>query len=218
MMSNKNLFEGIVLAAGLSSRMNSWKPGKEINGSALIVYTIRPMLVNCSKIIVVGGYNFEKLNKIINDEKSFSYSQREKIILIKNNDYQSGMFSSVKFGLTYAKNADGVFILPGDIPFVKSSTYLALINNFDISDEYDLFLPAIKAKTNTSAGAGIIQKGHPVLLRKKIIKRIISHSGDTTLRMVLKEFTTKICIVNDEGIIFDIDNEDDFKKIKSTII
>lgn len=216
--TNIHRFEGIVLAAGLSSRMKSWKPGKEINGTSLIVHSIRPMFVYCSKIIVVGGYNFEKLKKIINDGNSFTNSEREKIILIENKDYQSGMFSSVRFGLTYTNNADGVFILPGDIPFVNSSTYLALIKNFDVLNEYDLFLPAIETKTSTPAGAAIIQKGHPVLLREKIIKSIISHSGDTTLSLVLKEFPSKICIVKDEGIIFDIDNEDDFKKIKSPII
>ena len=217
-IKNKPLFAGIILAAGLSSRMKTWKPGRLINDTPLIVYTIRSMLVHCTKIIVVGGYNFEKLKGIINDLNIFSNSESAKILPIENKSYQSGMFSSVKFGLTNISNFDGVFMLPGDIPFVNFSTFLTLIDDFNNFKEYDLFLPAFNVKSNSPANVDTLQKGHPVLIRKNIIERIISHSDDTTLRSVLKEFSSKICFVNDEGIIFDVDNEDDFNKIKSTLI
>lgn len=218
-IKNKPLFAGIILAAGLSSRMKTWKPGKLINGIPLIVYTIRSMLVHCNKIIVVGGYNFEKLDEIINNLNIFSSLERAKILLIENRDYKSGMFSSVKFGLANVSNSEGVFILPGDIPFVNSSTFFTLINNFNTSKEYDLFLPAIKVKSDSPAAEGDnLQKGHPILIRNNILERITSHSYDTSLRNVLKEFSSKICFVNDEGIIFDVDNEDDFKKIKTIVI
>ncbi len=215
-LNSESLFEGIVLAAGLSSRMKTWKPGKLVNGVPLVVHSIRSMLVHCSKIIVVGGYNFDKLKNIINDVNTFSKSEKEKILLIENKDYLSGMFSSVKMGLAYLNNYSGVFILPGDMPFVKSSTYLKLINDFDADNEYDIFIPAMNTGMNT--GENRIQKGHPVLIRNNILERIASHSNDTSLRSVLKEFSSKICFVNDEGIIFDIDNEDDFNKISPTLI
>lgn len=214
-IKSKPFFTGIILAAGLSSRMKTWKPGKFFNDSPLIVHTIRSMLDHCSKIIVVGGYNFDKLKNIITDVNVFSNSESAKILLIENKDYQSGMFGSVKFGLTYANNSDGVFILPGDIPFVNSSTFLALINNFNTSKEYELFLPALKIKSDLPGKIENLQKGHPVLIRTNILERITSHSPDTSLRSVLKEFPSKICFVNDKGIIFDVDNEDDFNKIKS---
>ncbi len=217
-IKNEPLFAGIILAAGLSSRMKTWKPGKLTNGTPLIVHSIRSMMVHCNKIIVVGGYNFDKLHEIINNLNIISSLERTKILLIENKDYKSGMFSSVKFGLTNISNSDGVFILPGDIPFVNSSTYLTLIDDFNNSKEYDLFLPAIKVKSDSTTKGDNLQKGHPVLIRNNIIERITSHSDDTTLRRVLKEFSSKICVVNDEGIIFDIDNEDDFNKIKSTVI
>ena len=63
-MRYKNNFEGIILAAGYSSRMNEWKPAIKINNIPMIIHSIGPMLNVCDRVILVGGYNFDELKKI----------------------------------------------------------------------------------------------------------------------------------------------------------
>lgn len=81
------IIEGIIPAAGFSSRAGTYKLALELKGKSVIERCIEGMYNTCSKIIVVGGYNIEKLAPVLD-----KYS---KIKLIYNENYQSGMFSSV---------------------------------------------------------------------------------------------------------------------------
>ena len=218
MVIKKFEFDGIILAAGLSSRMKDWKPGIKINDFPVIIHTIKPMLDHCRKVFVVGGYNFEKLQRIINEENYFSKLQHEKIVLVKNENYTLGMFSSVKTGLLNIKNSPGTIIIPGDIPFVKSSTYSNLKNNFSSFPEIDLFIPTAKVEMDDSPVTDMVRKGHPVLLRKNIFNNIISYLDEENLRDVLEEFSAKYCLQNDQGIFMDIDDKNDLERVKNYLV
>lgn len=214
MLRQKEDFEGVILAAGFSSRMHAWKPGLKIAGVSLIIRTVKPMLVYCRRIVIVGGYNFEELKHIIYDGINFSSVQQKKIVLIKNENFPSGMFSSVKRGLISQEHSYGVFIIPGDIPFVKTSTYAALIDHFNSNIDCQVFIPTIKVKGGTELSNITERKGHPILIRKEIIPEIVSRSDNMSLRDVLKEFSVKYCYVDDAGIIIDLDNKEDYDKVK----
>ncbi len=215
MLKEKQDFEGLILAAGYSSRMHVWKPGIKISGVPLIIHTIKPMLNCCTRIIIVGGHNFEDLKRLTFEENYLPDSQRGKIVLIKNENFASGMFSSVKCGLRPAESSHGIFIIPGDIPFVKSSTYSALIDYFNSNFDRRVFIPITEVKAGTELSAVTEKKGHPVLIRKEIIPEIISRSDNTSLRDVLKEFPVKYCRVDDAGIFIDLDNKEDYDKFKN---
>ncbi len=62
--------EGIILAAGLSSRMGKFKPGLKFNNKTLISINIEAMSAFCSTIIVVGGHQINALSGLV---KNYSY-------------------------------------------------------------------------------------------------------------------------------------------------
>ncbi len=79
--------DGVVLAAGFSSRAGVFKMELPLEGKTLIEHSIEGMHKICDKIIVVGGYRIEKLKEI--------FCEYSKVEVIFNENYQSGMFSSV---------------------------------------------------------------------------------------------------------------------------
>ncbi len=207
-------FSGLVLAAGYSSRMKDWKPALKIGELPMIISTVKPMLDHCGSIVIVGGFNFERLKKIILEEDYFSKLQKEKIILIENENFSAGMFSSIKKGLLYSEQNDGVFITPGDIPFVKSSTYSSLIKNFMSDFENMVLIPVSKVDTNPGSATDMVRKGHPILIRSEVIPEIIDKPDDMSLRNVLEAFPSGVCRVNDSGIFLDVDDKKDLERVK----
>jgi molybdenum cofactor cytidylyltransferase len=108
------VIDGIILAAGLSKRAKSFKITLDLGGKTLIENCIEGMYNSCSRIIVIGGYKIENIIPIIN-----KYPKAE---LVFNENFQDGMYSSVKKGLMQIK-AERFFLTPGDYPVVNRSVY-----------------------------------------------------------------------------------------------
>lgn len=254
-MNEKTKYSGILLAAGNSSRMNSWKPGALIDNIPVLYYSLRTISSVCDDVVVVGGYNIEELKSLVrafvipkpvNDanvlpakagisvpESSDSGHSAPRnsgmttgdvsiyrpklsgtatsIICVENKSYNSGMFSSVKTGLSHTQN-DTVFIALADMPFVSEQTYLKMTDRAE--NEYhnaDVIYPIIISHSTENK----YKKGHPVLIKKSVKDRILKESGDVVLRDILKEFAGQQCLVTDPGINFDIDTEEDFERAKN---
>lgn len=211
----KNL-SGVILAAGYSSRMNTWKMELSIKGRPLLYYTLRPMLHLCSEIIVVGGYRIERLTELLEEICSTHSTGREKIRLVDNVEFQKGMFSSVKRGLQEAQEKSrGIFIMPGDMPFVSLDTYLKLSDMLGSQSNKDIIFPT--ALITMEDGTRRWKKGHPVLLRNNIRDLVIQNGNDAVFRDVLRPFNFDLCPVTDQGICFDIDDETDLEKALSYV-
>ncbi len=102
--------DGIVLAAGLSSRVGRYKLALDIQGKTVIERCIESMYDICSNVIVVGGHNYNLLQDIL---KPYA-----KVKMILNENYIEGMFTSVKKGL-YQVEEDKFFLIPADYPLIK---------------------------------------------------------------------------------------------------
>lgn len=202
MGAHKKIFWGILLAAGESSRMNTWKPAIELNGKALIMHPVDLLLTVCEKVIIVGGYNYNILAELFEDK--LIYNERCEIVYNKN--YLLGMLSSVQTGLQHLPDElDGVFILPADMPFVKNNTVACLIKSFEENDSKDVFIPA------TVIEDGRLKKGHPVIIRSTILTEIKNYDNKKTLRDAIKNYNVQLCEVDDKGILFDIDEQKDLE-------
>lgn len=206
MNTQKNIYWGILLAAGASSRMIDWKPAIELNGRALLFHSLDTLLKVCEKVIIVGGYNYEKLEKLI----CANYKYDERVIIVQNIEYSFGMLSSVQTGLKEIKQeTDAIFILPADIPFVKESTYSGLKKSSEENNESDVFIPTVEI----TDGENIRQKkGHPVLIKSKFISHFLNYDNNKTLRDAIKELRVYLYQVEDKGILFDIDEKKDLEQ------
>lgn len=176
---------GIILAGGESRRANTNKMLLEIYDKPLILHTIENMSPFVEKIIVVTGKYHEELKPLLKD-----------VEVVYNADYQKGMFSSVQAGVKHAER--NFFIIPGDCPFVKASTFNALM----VGSDFLIRVPMYKEKT-----------GHPTYFSEKMKDKILSAPADSNLRVLRDEVGFKTVEVNDPNILNDIDTINDYQQM-----
>ena len=107
--------------------------------------------------------------------------------VIHNPDWQVGMFSSIRAGLTEINNRgksgtdnkkiDGIIILLGDMPFITTETLNRFVKTISPADSHPLI--AVEAG----------RPAHPYLIRPAHIGKILSLSGESGIRpFIQKEF------------------------------
>lgn len=182
--------DGVILAAGYSSRTGDFKPGLDLYGKSILQRTIESMGELCENIIIVGGHQYDEICAIV--------SGVQKVKIVKNEHFELGMFSSVKTGIR-AVSSNRFFIIPGDQPVVKTETFKTLLEHDD-----DIVIPRYMGK-----------KGHPVLFNSKLIAEILSWADTEILRNYIhSKKQVGIVDVDDPGIGLDIDTIEDYEKIK----
>ena len=197
------MISAIVLAAGLSSRMNGEnKLIKKVNGVPLINHTVKNILGSTvNEIIVIVGHERNILRDLIKENK--------KIKIIYNKDYESGMSSSVKVGLeSISKKTEAFFISLADMPNVNQNIYNKLIKakykynkKLKLEHKKEIIIPTYKG-----------ENGNPVLFSIHMKEKIMKIKGDQGAKVLIesnKNKTLNIPIKND-GIILDFDKPEDF--------
>lgn len=182
--------DGIVLAAGLSSRMGKNKMSLRIGNKTVIESCIESMYDLCSNIIVVGGYNYNTILEII---KPYN-----KVKMVLNPCYMEGMFSSVKVALKEVIE-ERFFLIPGDYPVIKKETYEEIIKF-----NGHIVIPNYRGKT-----------GHPILVNSNLIHKVLNNSSYVTLRDFINDYGFITVEVEDQGILMDVDTLEDYEKVLS---
>lgn len=211
--SQRSRFEAVILAAGYSSRMDRWKPEVIVDSLPLLVHALSPAIEFCDKVFVVGGYRYNDLEPIARTGGRFSKAELQKIEFVENRSFSFGMFSSVKVGICrVSSSTNGVFVVPGDMPFVRVETYAKLASRFEKGMKNDVFIPIVELDNFPDATGRQQKKGHPILIRTSRVPDILSHDDNSILRAVLGEFPTEQCLVDDKGICIDLDDNSDLAK------
>jgi len=187
------MISAILLAAGQSKRMDGEnKLTKKINGIPLVKHSIKNILSSpVNELIVVIGYQREIIEKLID--------KNEKIKIIFNKDFESGMASSIKTGLdNLSEETEAFFICLGDMPMVSHDIYDQLIKS---KDNKEIIVPTYKG-----------QQGNPVLFDKSIKEKIMNISGDAGAKKILELNKDKILNVetNDQSITKGFDTQANF--------
>jgi molybdenum cofactor cytidylyltransferase len=182
------IVEGVVLAAGLSSRAGGYKMEMPLGDKALIERSIEGMLVVASRILVVVGWKAERVRELL-----AGYPQVE---IVLNEAYQEGMFSSVKAGLAQVR-AERFFLLPGDHALVGATVYRQLLTVTG-----DIVIPTYQGR-----------KGHPVLMRGELVPEILGQPPGSILRDYVNRKGYTLVEVDDEGILIDVDTPADYDAV-----
>jgi molybdenum cofactor cytidylyltransferase len=185
--------EGIILAAGLSSRAASYKMTLAFNNKTVIENTIDNMLDFCKRIIVVGGHRIENLQPIV--------ERYSKVELVLNEDYLQGMYSSVKRGMSCIRE-DNFFFTPGDYPLIAPEVYRELLLH-----KAPVVIPTFEGR-----------KGHPILFDSDITYDVLHCTAYKTLREVIRTKYTVLTEVNCRGIMMDLDTIEDYENMKRHLI
>ena len=186
----------IVLSAGYSSRMGAFKPLLRLGRQTVldrIIGLFRSAGVEDVRVVV--GHRCEDLKPCV-DKWDVGW--------IFNENYRDGMIASVKAGVAgIGADREAFFLLPVDIPLVRTHTLLQLIEAY------------------RSLGSGIVyptfrgKRGHPPLISARYAKEIVRWTGSGGLRSFLKEkeIDAVNVAVEDEHILLDMDTQADYEII-----
>jgi len=183
--------EGVILAAGFSSRAGVFKMELPFGENKLLQQVIEEMRHTCSRVIIVGGF---KIERIIKMAKTYPGVQ-----VVLNKNYEKGMFSSVQEGVRHVRD-DVFFIIPGDHPLITTGIYRQLIDGLmSAGPGYDIAVPVFKDR-----------KGHPVLLRKKMAEELLREPADSNLKKFINRKGFVPVNVNSDSILKDVDTMQDY--------
>lgn len=192
----KNNCSVVILAAGNSGRMGEPKSLLKWNESETFIQKI---------IAEYKKFRCENIIAVINQEvldlyKKYSYSFFNDITVVINNHLEWERFYSVKLGLNALKDKQFCFIQNVDNPFINQRVLKLLFSDKDASS-YNA--PYYKDKG-----------GHPILINKKIINSIVNtNENDLNLKNALSLFNKKKIAVNDETILYNINNKQEYKRL-----
>ena len=188
----------VILAAGLSSRMGTFKPLLPLGGRSLLGHC-GSLFAACgiTDLLVVAGH---KADDVREEAAALGMGVTE------NPYYRSGMFSSVRRAVSaLPAGIEAFFILPVDIPLIRPATVRILLENFTAGCKTILY-PAFAGR-----------RGHPPLIPAALIPAILAHDGAGGLELLLGRYPGREVAVWDEGILLDADTPEDLQGLQDRL-
>ena len=187
------MISAILLAAGQSKRMGDEnKLVKNFQGIPLIKHSVRNILASfIGELIIVLGHQKEIIEKLIDKNK--------KIKFVFNQDFESGMATSIKTGLNHlSEETEAFFICLGDMPMVNKDIFNLLIKS---KNNREIIVPTYKNK-----------QGNPILFSKSMKKKIMTIEGNVGAKKILELNKDKILNIetNDQSITKNFNTLDNF--------
>lgn len=193
---------GMILAAGLSTRMGKSKPLTDFLGKKLIDQVIQTMqFAGIEDILVVTGFEHERVETYLH-----SHDPSDRIRTIWNPKYENGsILTSIKTGLPELEAFEQVFIQLTDLPCIAPETYQYLWQEM--------------AQTGKKAVVPTFEnrRGHPVLIQMSLLPKILAYEGAGGLRGFWKQLGDEMAElpVNDPGCVMDTDTMEELRKAEA---
>ena len=195
-MSSLKKISAIILAAGYSSRMGTLKPILKLGKQTILNRAISLFQdLGIEDVIVVVGHGASQTIPIVHDCGARA---------IMNRQFEQGMFSSVQAGVNALRpESEAFFVLPVDIPLVRSQTIRYLLKAYREGNS-KIVVPAFQGR-----------RGHPPLISAGYRNEILSYCGDDGLRGFFRKHNrhSELVEVGDEMILFDLDTPADYEAL-----
>lgn len=187
----------VIVAAGMSSRMNAFKPLLALCGSTMIGTAISSLrAAGVSEIAVVTGNRAEELERALAGTG---------VICLYNERYEtSDMFCSAGIGLRYLRDRCGrVLFLPCDVPLFSPKSLLRMQEKMDGGCE--IVLPMQGGKM-----------GHPILLSSRAIPFLTDFAGGGGLKGAIDRYPGRkeTIELDDTGMLLDADRPEEYERLK----
>jgi len=198
------LITAIILAAGEGSRMGKLKqllPWGDKTIMDTVIDTVRKAKY-VDQIVVVVGAEKERMKKHL-IEKNYAA-----VKIVENINYQQGMMSSVQTGLkVLPESCQYIMFVLADKPLLTTEIVEEIIEEF-LAKKPPIILPIYQGK-----------KGHPVIIKKELIEKIMELEGEGGLRHLFEIYPEKIHYfpLSDQKITIDIDNPKQYDRYKPEI-
>ncbi len=186
---------GVILAAGMSRRMGSFKPTLPIGDTTFVKRIISMMReAGISEIFVVAGANRKELTEHLKDED---------VRMLFNAQYETTqMLESIKLAIREVQRyADAIILTPVDVALPDGAAYRTVLRHYG---EADCIRPVFQEKG-----------GHPVLIGRQVFSPILAYEGENGLKGALKEAGAQTIEVkiNQPGILMDADTPEDYQAV-----
>lgn len=196
-VKNKKIYipkkiSAIVMASGKSERFGKNKLLEKINEVSMLEITLKKLV----------SIPFKKIFVIYKDVEIYNICKKYNVVPLENRNYFLGQSESIKRGVKEIED-ENIMFFTGDMPFLKESTIIKLISEFDDS----IVIPTINNK-----------RFSPVIFPKRYKEELMKLSGDTGGKEIIKnEKNLKFVEFYDEKEFIDIDTQEEMEKFKGDI-
>ena len=186
----------VLLAAGLSTRMQRFKPLLKL-GSMRAVERLVLLYRNAGidDVVVVVGHRADEVQQAIVPLG---------VHCAMNSDFQKGMFSSVLAGArALPPSCRAFFLHPVDIPLVRPQTVVRLVDAFRPGQNTVVY-PTFDGR-----------RGHPPLIDAGVLPRLLRWYGRGGMRSFLQAYDAASLDlpVADEAVGWDMDTPADYRRV-----
>ncbi|MDB2633156.1 nucleotidyltransferase family protein [Flavobacteriaceae bacterium] len=186
----------LILAAGESKRMGEPKQLLPYNNSTLLLHSIEQVNnIKYSDVFIVIGAHFADVFKSIRGQKA---------TILKNNNWEDGMGSSLSKGIELIKkkkNYDRVLVTLADTPLVNTEHYEELISFSDATGKRIIL-------TNYEEVSGV-----PAIFDKSLFNELSLLSDNEGAKPVVKKYKKEVLKMNSKIPFFDIDTKEAYQKL-----
>ena len=193
-MAQESVIDGIVLAAGASSRMGQAKALLEVEGTSFLERAVKLLRhAGCRYVIAVINDSDDWMTRIADT------SGAEPVI---NEQPGSEQIDSLRLGIANLPDGyDAIIVLPVDFPRVQQETVNQLVAEFR-QHPVAVLNPAFDGKP-----------GHPVIFSRDVVAELLHPDLPDGARTVIDRHLAGAgtLAVDDAGVLIDIDTPADFK-------
>lgn len=187
----------VVVAAGLSRRMGTFKPLLPLGDSTLIRSLLQRLrLAGADHIVLVVGREGERLVQHVLDLG---------VDWVANPNYATtDMFCSARIGLERIQGrCNRIFFTPGDSPCFSPASGIQLQAAMEQTGA-DILIPAYQGR-----------RGHPLLLANRVLPYLLQYRGSGGLRGALQLYSgpQQVLDLEDPGILLDADTPEDYQRL-----
>ena len=186
---------GILLAAGLSSRMGEPKQLLPFGESTIVETVVDSMLgAKFNEVIVVVGHRASEIREQLGTRP---------VSTVFNPNYREGMLTSAQTGIRGLQESDAFALMLVDQPFITSALIDRVVDAYVQTDK-GIALPSYNYK-----------RGHPVVFHQRYAGEILALGTDSGgVRTLFKKYSDDIhyVTVDTDRVLRDIDYREDYER------
>ena len=195
MQTSSPFISGILLAAGLSSRMGEPKQLLPF-GESTIVETVADSMLGAKfdEVIVVVGHCAVQIQEQLGTRP---------VRIVFNPDYREGMLTSAQAGVRGLQESTAFALMLVDQPFITSELIDEVVDAYVQTDK-NIALPSYNYK-----------RGHPVIFDQRYASEILALGAESGgVRALFKNYGDDIhyVTVDTDWVLRDIDYREDYER------
>lgn len=194
------MISAVVLAAGRSTRFGELKQLLKV-GRTTLLETVVDGFLNSSvdEVVVVLGFRADDI---------LANSKFRTARVVVNPDYEQGLGTSLRTGIdAIDPKANAAIVALGDQPLLAVKTIDSLIGKY--SETHGPIVAPFYGR----------RRGNPVLFDRSLFSELKKLHGDEGAKTMIERLGENIVKVNvdDPGVVFDIDTERDYLRLRSLL-